>query len=74
MLVTQWNNNKVVSCTSTLGVLKLDEVCQRKGSDVLVLVVERALHEYQEFMDGVKHSNQMKACGEGFADKAHLKK
>ena len=74
LLVLQWLDNKVVSCTSTLGVSGLVPVNRRSGSQILNLTVERALKCYQEGMDGVDRGDQYRECGGGFAKKAHYKK
>ena len=74
ILVTQWNNNKVVGRMSTLGVSGLVPVSRRRGAENLNLFVEIALRRYQEGMDGVDRGDQSRECGAGFAAKAYYKK
>ena len=76
LIVTQWNDNKVVGCTSTLGVgvSGFVPVSRRRGAENLNLFVEKALRRHQEGMDGVDRGDQSRECGAGFAAKAHYKK
>ena len=74
VLVTQWNDNKVVSCTSTIRVLGLVSVNRRTGQDILELKIKKALKEYQEYMDVLDHINQFRERGGCFAAKYHFKK
>ena len=74
ILVTQWVDNKVVSCTSTLQVSGKVGVTRRSGAHILHLQVEKALKAYQEGMDAVDRGDQYREGGGGFASKAHYKK
>ena len=74
ILVTQWVDSKVVSCTSTLNVSGLVDVKRRSGSTILNLLVERSLKLYQEGMDAVDRGDQYRELGAGFASKSHYKK
>lgn len=74
VLVTQWVDNKVVSCTSTLLVSGKVGVTRRSGAHILHLQVEKALKAYQEGMDAVDRDNQYRESGGGFASTAHYKK
>lgn len=74
VLVLQWKDNKVVSCTSTLGVSGLVPVKRRVGPNVVEFQVEKALRAYQEYMDAVDRGDQIREVGSGFASKAHYKK
>ena len=74
ILVTQWVDNKVVSCTSTLQVSGKVGVTRRSGAHVLHLQVEKALKAYQDGMDAVDRGDQYREGGGGFASKAHYKK
>ena len=64
----------MVRLTSTLEVSGEVDVKRRSGSNILDLKVEKALREYQEYMDGVDRGDQYRETGSGFATKAHYKK
>ena len=53
VLVLQWKDYKVVSCTLTLGVSGLVPVKRRVGPNIVEFQVEKALRAYQEYMDAV---------------------
>jgi len=74
ILCCQWFDNKVVSCTSTLGVSGLVPVSRRSGARILQLTVEKSLRMYQMHMDGVDRADQYREMGAGFATKGHFKK
>ena len=74
VMVTQWVDNKVVSCTSTLEVSGTVPVTRRYGADVLDLTVEKCLSLYQQGMGGVDRGDQYRELGAGFTTKAHFKK
>ena len=59
ILCTQWMDNKVVQCTSTLGVSGLTTVSRRSGATIIELQVEKALRMYQKYMDGVDRGDQI---------------
>jgi len=67
VLVTQWMDSKVVSCTSTLTVSGLVDMKRRSRSTIWNLQVERSLKSYQEGMDGVDRGDQYRDQGVGFA-------
>ena len=74
VVVSQWVDNKVVACTSTLEVSGRVPVDRRSGNDILHLTVEKSLKYYQEGMGGVDRGDQYRELGAGFATKAHYKK
>ena len=53
VLVTQWVDSKVVSCTSTLNISGRIDVKRRSRSSVLNLKVEWSLKKYQDGMDSI---------------------
>ena len=58
MLVIQWLDHKVVGCISTLDETRVVPIQQRKGNELLQLLVEITLKLYQDRMGGVHRGDQ----------------
>jgi hypothetical protein len=76
VLFGQWNNNKVVSFISTLGVSGLVPIKRRVGKDFVEFQIEEALKRYtwDNFMGGVDNIDKDKKIGGSFGKKAMFKK
>jgi hypothetical protein len=76
VLFGQWNDNKVVSFISTLGVSGLVTVQRRVGRDKVDFQIEEALKRYtrDNFMGGVDNVDKDKKIGGSFTKKALFKK
>jgi hypothetical protein len=75
VLFGQWNDNKVVSFISTLGVSKKVTVKRRIGSETVELEIEDALKRYtrDNYMGGVDNVDKDKKIGGSFTKQAHFK-
>jgi hypothetical protein len=78
VLFGQWNDNKVASFISTLGVSGLVTVTRRVGSEKVDFQVQEALKQYtrDNFMGGVNNvdRDKDKKIGAAFTKKALFKK
>lgn len=76
VLFGQWNDNKVVSFISTLGVSKKVTVKRRIGSESVEFEIEEALKRYtrDNYMGGVDNVDKDKKIGGSFTKQAHFKK
>ena len=72
--LTQWHDNKVVSVMLTLGLCGKVNIKRRVGADVIDILTEKCIREYQLYMGGVDRGNQIRETGAGFCKKAHFKK
>ncbi len=76
ILFGQWNDNKVVSFISTLGISGSVTVKRRVGKDFVEFQVEEALKRYtrDNYMGGVDNMDKDKKLGGSFTKFAHFKK
>ena len=76
ILFGQWNDNKVVSFISTLGISGSVNVSRRVGANTVQLPIEISLKRYtsDNFMGGVDNVDKDKKIGGGFTKKALFKK
>lgn len=70
----QWNDNKVVSLTSTLGLSGAAETKRRVGSELKTFNTDPNMREHQKFMQGVDRCDQLRGSSGGFAKREHFKK
>ena len=76
VLFGQWNDNKVVSFISTLGVFGMSTVQQRVGSQKMDFQIPEALKKYSSdnFMGGVDNMDKDKKIGGSFSSRALFRK
>ena len=76
ILFGQWNDNKVVSFISTLGMSGSVTVSRRVGANTVELPIEISLKRFttDNFMGGVDNVDKDKKVGGGFTKKALFKK
>ena len=72
VLFGQWNDNKVVSFISTLGVFGMSSVQQRVGANKVDFQIPEALKRYSSdnFMGGVDNMDKDKKIGGSFTSRA----
>ena len=76
VLFGQWNNNKVVSFISTLGVFGMSSVQQRVGAKKVDFQIPEALKRYSSdnFMGGMDNMDKDKKIGGSFTSPALFQK
>ena len=76
ILFGQWNNSKVVSCISSLGVSGRVTVKRRVGSQKIYLEIGESLKRYthDNLVGGVDNVDKDKKIGGAFTKKAMFKK
>ena len=66
LLAVQWNDSKVVSVLSSLGVYGSVSVRRRVGREIKTFQTEKCVVEYQKNMGGVDRGDQIRERGGGF--------
>ncbi len=76
VLFGQWNDNKVVSFISTLGVFGISSVQRRVGANKVDFQIPEALKRYSSdnFMGGVDNMDKDKKIGGSFTSRALFRK
>ena len=76
ILFGQWNDNKVVSFISGLGVFRLTTIQRRVGADKIDYDIPVALKKYTKdnYMRGVDNLDKDKCIGRSFTGRAMFKK
>ena len=76
VLFGQWNDNKVISFISTLGVFGMSTVQRRVGSQKMDFQIPEALKKYSSdnFMGGVDNMDKDKKIGGSFTSRALFQK
>jgi hypothetical protein len=76
VLFGQWNDNKVVSFISTLGLFGMSTIQRRVGANKVDLQIPEALKQYSadNFMGGVDNMDKDKKIGGSFTSRALFRK
>ena len=74
LLAVQWNDNKVVSFVSTLGLYRTVKIRRRIGSALKEFDTQECVKVYQEHMGGVNKGDQIRELGGGFSKGIFMKK
>lgn len=74
LLAVQWNDNKIVSLLSSLGVYGLVDVQRRVGRNLRTFKTQECVREYQKYMGGVDKGDQIREQSGGFGKASHFKK
>jgi hypothetical protein len=76
VLFGQWNDNKVVSFISTLGVFSMSTVQRRVGANKVDFKIPKALKRYSSdnFMGGMDNMDKDKKIGGSFTSRALFRK